>query len=675
MALFNKDSKRTATAVAFQNTTLYQIPGLEFERLLREHPSISFKILGAMSKRLRDVIEPSSDSVAGGSGKLGKVLTICSPRAGYGKSTVAVTMAQIIAHELPRRVLFMDLDLAYGDGSFMMGVYSTRSIVNLAASLGDDAGAGEIIEKFSTKLLPNLSILAAPKDMIDAERLLPEDLIKIINVCRRHFDYLIIDTNSSISDHLLNALDMADKILFLVDLGNSVAIKSNSLFFQAINSLSLPEGHVHVTFSHTHQGGRTDHPGKSTKWPINGQIPFVEGTKLEPAALPYATQPDGEYCQTVRILIKNILREYAIRVPMNTGFLSRWFSTDTPAVQGCMAEEKTAEGVMSCNKLGFSAKSFEPQLKEVHGLMAKGFLVEAQEKCSEVLDISPGSPTILQVLGEIFLQKGDIAHALEVFSKVHELDPGNYTSVMYLGHLKGDESLKASALQLLATLIDKNPEFPDLLNDQGKMLLLFGNPREARGFFERALVINPAYAEVQMNIALSYGDEGRDEDAIDQLLKIDAKTVKVYYLLGQHFFNIRRFFDAQTAFTRVAEINPHFLETDERLASLRDFFAKLQSLVEMHKHLIRESPGYPDIHVQLGNLYYTAGKSREAEVEFQEALRLKPTYIEAQSRLDEVRKEGPRSRTRVLEASAGVTTMQASETGKEKPPGKELNID
>ncbi|MBF0501879.1 MAG: cyclic nucleotide-binding domain-containing protein [Candidatus Riflebacteria bacterium] len=124
MSLFDKDAARSATAQAFQNTTLYKIPGNAFESLLEDRPSICFKLLGTMSKRLRDMINPVKPSPTVEKVKNGKVMTIASARSGYGKTVMATTLASLLSYELPRKVLFLDLDLNFGDGSFLMGVYA-----------------------------------------------------------------------------------------------------------------------------------------------------------------------------------------------------------------------------------------------------------------------------------------------------------------------------------------------------------------------------------------------------------------------------------------------------------------------------------------------------------------------------------------------------------------------
>lgn len=126
MALFDKDSVRSATARALQNSTLIIIPGTGFERLLQEKPSISFKLLNALSKRLKDTsqkaVAGSSSIVTAGTPTEARIITVASPRNGTGKSIFATTLAQILAHETSRRVLLIDLDFSFADSTYLLGI-------------------------------------------------------------------------------------------------------------------------------------------------------------------------------------------------------------------------------------------------------------------------------------------------------------------------------------------------------------------------------------------------------------------------------------------------------------------------------------------------------------------------------------------------------------------------
>jgi CRP-like cAMP-binding protein/tetratricopeptide (TPR) repeat protein len=652
MSLFDKSSARSATATAFQNTTLVKIPGAEFERILREQPSISYKLLGTMSKRLKEFLHPSpqerSEQTAG---KRGKIITICSPRDGYGKTTFGVSLVQLLSSELPRKVLLIDLDLSFGDATFLSGVYSPRSILDLAPLADQDGVSEDTILKFAVRKTPNLTVLPAPKDLVDAERLRTDDLVMIINSCRRYFDYIVIDTHSAVSDVLLNAMDMADYIFFLINVRDSISFKSHSLFFQAVGRMNLPESHCYMIGSHQNAGGNLDQANKVNRIPIIGELPILPEFHQEAANMPYLADSSGRYASFLRELVINLLKEDSLRTASEPSLFSRLFSSTAKPQTTRILSPEAGLGILRSKALGIHEDICAPLMKEIRIKISRGFLEEAQRQCFELMSICPGSIPLISIMGEIFFLKHEYGRSLEAFERVLELEPDNYIALGHLARIRGSDEMMEKALKSLSAKIKRHPEFPDMLNEMG--VLLMGSARwdEALDHLERALKLNPEYIDAQINLSIVLGEMGRDPEAIARLMDIRNKNVKVFYLLGNFFFKTNRFFEAMTAFTRVSSINPHYADTDQHLENLRNYFAKLNNLLEMHLRLAQESPNYPDIHLKIGNLYLLAGKRDEAMNEFLEAVRLKPDYAEALERLESVRNGADRHFTQLLEES------------------------
>lgn len=634
MSLFEKNAPRSATATAFQNTTLYKIPGRAFESLLEDQPSICFKLLGTMSKRLREIINPGSQVSEFDSPKNGRVVTIASARSGYGKTTLATTMAFVLSHELPRRVLFLDLDLSYGDGTFLMGVYSPTSILDLAQAIRSENLSEEHFRKFIARLNNNLSLLAAPKELIDSEKLTGEDLIHVINTCRRYFDYIVIDTNVNLSENFLNALDMSDQILFIVEGKDSISIKSNNAFFRAITHLNLPDTHVGMVLSYRNRGAPIDSFQKVFRWRLVGELPAIPNMKLDTGELPYQQAPDGDFCNSVRLILKSIFQEDSLQITSEAGFLRRWFLPQSARLTP--TSQIPGEDVQMDPDLAIDEEYCSTLLKDIRGEITKGFLDEALKQCLQLVALIPNSAIILQVLGEIFFLKRDFAHALEVLNKALKLDPTNHLAMGHVAIIKNSEELQKQALEILSLKLETNPNYPDLHNDMGKLLFSFNRLEEATGQFEHALELNPQYTEARINLALTLGEAHRFEEALRQLFKVTPKNIRTYYLIGNYFFSTGKFYEAIAAYNRVSEINSRYLDVHAKLESLGDYFSKLNNLLELHKKLSKNSPTYPDLHYKMGHLYLLVGKRDLAKEEFQWANELKPNYKDTQRKIDDL---------------------------------------
>ena len=145
MAFFEKAATRSASARTLQTTSLIVIEGPDFERLIHSYPSISLKLLATLSSRLRETNRmittgPGSQSAAQPQApkKECQLLTVASAKDGYGKTTFATSLARMLAIELGKKVLFLDLDLYFGGGTHLLGVHSPRSIIDIVNKYRQD---------------------------------------------------------------------------------------------------------------------------------------------------------------------------------------------------------------------------------------------------------------------------------------------------------------------------------------------------------------------------------------------------------------------------------------------------------------------------------------------------------------------------------------------------------
>lgn len=135
----------------------------------------------------------------------GQVITVFSAKGGCGKTTLAVNLAAVLAAGGERSVCLMDLDLSFGDVGICLRAEPVRTIVHGLGMLGhvDAAGASSLL----TACRPGLSALLAPVEPGDAERI-PAGLVsELLAVLPSMFDYVVVDTPSAFSEHVLAAMD------------------------------------------------------------------------------------------------------------------------------------------------------------------------------------------------------------------------------------------------------------------------------------------------------------------------------------------------------------------------------------------------------------------------------------------------------------------------------------
>lgn len=633
MALFDKYSTRSATAQILQNAELYKISGVEFERLLKEKPAISFKMLGTLSKRLKEANSRQVEPQPGNDAAEGRVLTVASARNGFGKTTFASTLASVLSIELPRKVLFIDLDLYYGDGTFVLGVFSPKSILNLIEGVKSGIADFEQLMKHLVKQTDRLYVAPAPASFAESEKVKGEDLADLIKVCRKYFDYIIMDTDSSVGDVLLNALDFSDNIFVLVDICNSISIKSNARFFQGLSHLNFSEDRMNVFAVKITEGFNLDQIRKLFKLNALGGLPIIPNLRHDHGKTLYQTYPESTYVEGIRHIVRNVLKEELIRAAPSRQdrLLNLLFPKPQPANQIAFTGNFEKAVSIEIEKISLSPQNIHSMISLLKTNMICGLLDEAKREALSLVELCPNSGSNFQLLGEIFAMQKDFSLAIDALKHALEHDPTNHIAMGYLAIILSDEAMRKNAFATLQQKLDKNPNYADLHCDRGRLLFLFKQVQEAQIPLKRALEINPKYLEARISLAMTYSELQQYEEGIQELLKIDEKNIRIYYMLGTNYFTLGKYFEAYDAFKCVVEINPSYFDVSDKLITLKLHFDKIYALLKKYQDLLPTKSCFPDIHCQIGNLYLMLGQCREAVAKFDDALRINPNFPEAKS--------------------------------------------
>ncbi len=142
----------------------------------------------------------------------GKVITVFSPKGGAGKTTVSTNLSVALNDSGAARVCLVDLDLAFGDVAITLQLEPRVTIIDglglVDPSDGDVAG-------LVTNFRPGHDCLLAPVSPTEIERI-PAPLVTALLVAlSRTYDYVVVDTPSQLSDHVLAALDASDDIVLI----------------------------------------------------------------------------------------------------------------------------------------------------------------------------------------------------------------------------------------------------------------------------------------------------------------------------------------------------------------------------------------------------------------------------------------------------------------------------
>lgn len=202
----------------------------------------------------------------------GQVVTVFSAKGGCGKTTMAVNLAVALSEGGTRKVCLVDLDLAFGDVAITLQLDPARTITDAVSMAGrvDDTGAASLL----TPYRGGLAALLAPVAPGDAEKV-PAALVgELLGVLRTMADFVVVDTPSQFSEHVLNAMD-ASQHLVLLTTPEVPALKNMRLTLDMLDLLSYPADVRTVVLNRADDkvGLTADDVQRVVRTPIAAQVP------------------------------------------------------------------------------------------------------------------------------------------------------------------------------------------------------------------------------------------------------------------------------------------------------------------------------------------------------------------------------------------------------------------
>jgi pilus assembly protein CpaE len=236
--------------------------------------------MAAMEKgKVASVYASVSDSGSGsggeGSSSYGKIITVYSPKGGVGKTSIAVNLAMSLLSN-NQKVLLVDGCLQFGDTTIFINEPVKNSVVDLTPRV-DDLDIDVVNEALTNHSTSDLKILAAPTRPEMAFNVDPDQFAKLMVYLRKHFKYIIIDTNSYLTDIVQSSLDMSD-VIILVTTQDISSIKSCNAFLTLMDATGISRQSIVFTLNQYDRRNAItpERIGESLKQEVVVTLPFEE---------------------------------------------------------------------------------------------------------------------------------------------------------------------------------------------------------------------------------------------------------------------------------------------------------------------------------------------------------------------------------------------------------------
>ncbi len=223
----------------------------DFVRKPVKLPELLFRVKALMLKagyELPELVAKASNGAGGHEEEIdgfrqGKIVAVFSAKGGVGKSTIAVNLAIGLNKFYRKKTLVVDGDLSFGDIGILLNIHTKKSIFDLCAEDNQLPGQAISISDLMEALVqirPGAQALLRPPDLIAVEKLDRSAIVTVLTMYRSLFDFVVVDTHTSLGDLNLQILDAANQIL-LVSTPEMSSISNTARFLHVADTLGYTD--------------------------------------------------------------------------------------------------------------------------------------------------------------------------------------------------------------------------------------------------------------------------------------------------------------------------------------------------------------------------------------------------------------------------------------------------
>jgi pilus assembly protein CpaE len=176
--------------------------------------------------------------------KQGQLISVLKSIGGVGSTTVATHLASKLAARSPARgVCIIDLDLQFGNAASYLGLSNELSAADLLA-----AGSridGELLRSVASTTPQGLHVIAAPADIMPVEAVNADQILRLIDLARAEYDYVVIDLPTNWTNWTLSLVARSSAIFLIAELSVG-SLRQAKRQLQLLQHQNIVGDHIHV---------------------------------------------------------------------------------------------------------------------------------------------------------------------------------------------------------------------------------------------------------------------------------------------------------------------------------------------------------------------------------------------------------------------------------------------
>jgi len=188
------------------------------------------------------------------------------------------------------------------------------------------------------------------------------------------------------------------------------------------------------------------------------------------------------------------------------------------------------------------------------------------------------------------------------------------------------------------------PNYADAHYNMGMALQRQGKLKEAIKAYNKALAIKPDNAEAYNNMGIALHEQGKLEEVIEaynKALAIKPDYAEAYYNMGGTLEEQGKLDEAIAAYNKALAIKPDYAEAYNNMGGTLKEQGKLDEAIEAYNKALAIKPDYAEAYNNMGATLEEQGKLEEAIEAYNKALAIKPDCFEAHRHRSTVTKYNP----------------------------------